>query len=97
MSVPSQCINVISGYRCPTTCSNGYYATGYNQCYNGSWLGDFLCYETLPCLSTDANSVLSNIDLSRVIGILGSGCDHTVLNGTQCTLSCVSGYMVPVI
>ena len=91
-SPPSYCSNVISGYRCPTTCLSGYYATGYTQCTNGTWTGNFQCFETLPCLSSDINSVLNDIDLTKVIGILGSGCDFTILNGTQCSLSCVNGY-----
>tara|TARA_B100001287_G_scaffold264436_1_gene256297 strand:- start:1063 stop:2373 length:1311 start_codon:yes stop_codon:yes gene_type:complete len=89
---PSYCQNVISGYRCPTRCQSGYYATGYNQCNNMVWVGNFQCYETLPCLSSDVNSVLNNIDLSKVVGIVGDGCDFTIANGTKCQLSCVSGY-----
>lgn len=89
---PSYCSNVISGYRCPTQCSSGYYATGYNQCYNGSWTGNFKCYDMLPCLSSDVNNVLNNIDISRVVGITGDGCDFTLANGTKCSLSCVSGF-----
>ena len=75
---PSYCQNVISGYRCPTRCQSGYYATGYNQCNNMVWVGNFKCYETLPCLSSDVNSVLNNIDLSKVVGIVGDGCDFTI-------------------
>ena len=91
---PSYCANVISGYRCPTTCEGGYYATGYTGCNNGTWVGNFKCYDMLPCLSDDVSTVLTNegIDQSRVIGIVGDGCDFTIANGTQCALSCVSGY-----
>merc|ERR1711871_1198073 len=89
---PSYCSNVISGYRCPTTCEQGYYATGYNQCYNETWEGNFQCYETLPCLASDVNSGLSDIDMSRVRGIVGSGCDFKILNGTKCQLSCTNGF-----
>lgn len=93
-SPPSYCSNVISGYRCPTTCESGYYATGYTGCNNGTWEGNFQCYDMLPCLSDDVSTVLTNegIDQSRVIGIVGDGCDFTIANGTQCALSCVSGY-----
>lgn len=89
---PSYCANVISGYRCPTTCDNGYYATGYNQCYNGSWIGNFQCYDMLPCLASDVNNILNNDVQSKVIGISGSGCDFTIANGTKCDLSCVGGF-----
>ena len=92
---PSYCTNVISGYRCPTTCENGYYATGYSGCNNGTWEGNFQCYDMLPCLSDDVSTVLTaeGIDQTNVIGIVGDGCDFTIANGTKCALSCTTGLM----
>ena len=55
------------------------------------WVGN-LNVMRLCRLSSDVNSVLNNIDLSKVVGIVGDGCDFTHANGTKCQLSCVSGY-----
>ena len=46
----------------------------------------------LPCVASDVPSVLGSINMSRVVGITGDGCDFTIGNGTRCGLSCISGY-----
>lgn len=90
--IPAECSNVISGYLCPTQCNSGYYKTGYAKCDNGTWTGDFACYDSLPCTANDVDAALSGsgIDMTKVVGI--SGCDFFIPNGTQCALACVSGY-----
>ena len=93
-AIPSVCSNVISGYRCQVSCSSGYYATGYSQCSNGSYVGDFRCYDTIPCIistmTTDLNT--ANISTLQISGISGSGCGYSILNGTKCDVVCDTGY-----
>ena len=93
-TIPSVCSNVISGYRCQSTCRSGYYTTGYNQCSNGTWVGDFKCVDTLPCIISTMTDDLNtaNVSTQQITGVSGSGCGYSILNGTTCDLVCNAGY-----